>query len=979
MHFLKKLLFCFLLVQTGLATAQTGPPQLIVDPKGHAAMIKDVLFTPDGKTLISVSDDKTIRLWDTENGALRKTIRLSVGQGPMGKINAAALSPNGELLAVGGYFPSDEIRMVHLPTGQQIAAIKGHQNVITDLDFSGDGRLLVSASGDQTVKVWQVPSIVAGSFAQPPTVLGTLEGHTAPVYGVAISQNGRKVVSASFDGTLRLQYLDVNGLPQGTAKVMKRHQDRVYCVDISPDGQFIASGGMDGNIYLWDSDGNFYNIIKKLGQEIFTLSFSNDMNKLVAMTTFGTVYEVPFGLTLGKFYKHDNTVRASAFAPVRLRDGSEVIATAGGTNNEIFIWNAETGEVLQNMKGEGRPVWTVAFGKGNEIAFGQLAANEAGGEKKLQKVFSFDEMKLKLAPPSEQQFKGARHRYGGFQLRQRGDLTLQIGNKAQITNDATTGRTIRSYTFTADGEVIVGSAGSLRMYSFQGEFIREFVGHTGEVWDVAVSDDGRYLVSASQDQTIRLWDIATGQQMATLFVTVGNEWICWTPQGYYAASAGGEQYVGWHLDRGPEQTAEYFPAQNFREQFMRPEFVKLAVQLGNFEEAATAYLKATGQPISLSYQDPVADFTPPKVSWLIPSTLFAETTERTVRVRAKVTSETPITEVKLLVNGRPMGKERGFRVDNADTPTQKWVDFEVPLTDRETKIQVYAANEEANTTSEERIIRYKTITTAGGQAADEAEELSFDALDFLVKPNLYLLSIGVSDYENADYNLNYADDDAKAVVQMYGKRHEQVFERVYSKLLTDEKATRAQILDGFRWLEQNAGPQDVVVIFIASHGLNDQGDFYILPHDGSTKDLAATAISWEAFAQVLGSMSSKVLLFLDACHSGQMGENMADVNNTEALRLMSSDNKGVVIMSASTGDESSFEHPDWGHGAFTYALLEGIDRGYADLKPDRVIYLRELDFFVADKVFEMTNGRQNPTTQKPSTISTFPVASVGGM
>jgi uncharacterized caspase-like protein len=91
---------------------------------------------------------------------------------------------------------------------------------------------------------------------------------------------------------------------------------------------------------------------------------------------------------------------------------------------------------------------------------------------------------------------------------------------------------------------------------------------------------------------------------------------------------------------------------------------------------------------------------------------------------------------------------------------------------------------------------------------------------------------------------------------------------------------------------------------------------------------------------------------------------------------MSSEENGVVILAASTGGEVSLEHPDWGHGAFTKALLEGLEQGQADYSKDGMIHLRELDLYVAERVAALTDNKQHPTTQKPSTISRFPIARV---
>lgn len=171
--------------------------------------------------------------------------------------------------------------------------------------------------------------------------------------------------------------------------------------------------------------------------------------------------------------------------------------------------------------------------------------------------------------------------------------------------------------------------------------------------------------------------------------------------------------------------------------------------------------------------------------------------------------------------------------------------------------------------------------------------------------------------------------------------------------------------------------KDVAVIFLAAHGVNDnKGNFYVLPTDGNPDKLRVTSIDLGDFKKTLGDLPSRVLLFLDTCHSGQLGRNLytlRGVDNTEALRELASDEYGVMIMAASTGKESSQERAEWQHGAFTRALLNGLEIGMADRSGDGIVHMHELDDFVTEEVKKLTGGLQHPTTQKPSTISRFPI------
>ncbi|MEN7547877.1 caspase family protein [Rapidithrix thailandica] len=976
---MQKLLLILLPLLSFLSTQAQEQPVLVIDPQGHSARVRDVVFTADRKRLISVSEDKTLRIWNTSTGDLVATLRSSIGEGPIGKLNAAALSSDDRLLAIGGYSSNNEIRIIDLQTRKQVSALKGHQNVITDLAFSPNGQYLISGSGDKTAKIWPLANLSTNSS---PTAQLTLEGHSAAVYNLAVAPDGRQVATASLDGTIRLWQISADWGSARLTKVMDDHQDRVLSVAFSPDGKYIASGGYDGRIILWDAEGKLDLVIEDLHGQIYHVSFSPDSQKIVGITNRGQVglYELPLAFKTGEFTEHDNTVTAGAFAKQDKNDLRSVIATAGGEAYDIYVWNANTRQVITHMTGKGKSNWSVARGKGLQIAIGQT--NESAKENRkgpLEKTFDFATLTFHPEKPNSPEFTRVETNFQGKALKRKKDeaYVLQIGSTAQIQNNPDTDRILRCYTYTPKGQIVVGSGASLKLYDQAGQMIREYIGHADEVWAVSVSEDGKYLYSASGDQTVKVWNLQTAENLATLFIAADNEWVCWTPQGYYAASAGGEKYIGWQINKGLQQLAEFYPVNTFRKQFFHPELVKRTLQTGSFENAFAQYQPT--QPEQLVAEPEITNTLPPQIEWLFPTAIDNETSNKTIKIQARVTSDSKIKQVKLLVNGRTYSS-RGIKPSSKSTDHYRLLEYEVELVHRSNRLQVFAKNIHAATTSDERVVHYLPPATAKYTEVEEGEfpdELPFDVADFEVdyieKPNLYLLSIGVSQFKNSEYNLTYADADAKAVARMYQQQRGRLYNHIYTKELLNEQATQQNILKQFKWLEEQATPSDMVVIFIATHGINLEGEFFILPHDGESYDLKRSGVNWSHFAEVIGNLPSKVLLFVDACNSGQLGANVAKRDNTEALRTMASDEYGVVIMSASTGVESSFEHPDWGHGAFTLALLEGLEKGEADFKKDFIVYLRELDLFVADKVQELTQGKQHPTTQKPSTISQLPV------
>ena len=89
------------------------------------------------------------------------------------------------------------------------------------------------------------------------------------------------------------------------------------------------------------------------------------------------------------------------------------------------------------------------------------------------------------------------------------------------------------------------------------------------IWSVAASPDGRYFLSAADDQTVCVWSPEKQEPLVSLF-TAGQDWIAWTPKGIYAASPGGESLMGWHVNDGPDKMANYYRAAQFRTSLFRP-------------------------------------------------------------------------------------------------------------------------------------------------------------------------------------------------------------------------------------------------------------------------------------------------------------------------------------------------------------------------------------------------------------------------
>lgn len=948
----------FLLLSANIYAAE---PILVIDPHGHSSQISALFFSPDGQTLISTSWDKTIRLWDVETGELRKTLRHQIGAGHDGEIHAAALSPDGKILVVGGIDCLEDdagtpVYLFDLEHGEVVGVLRGHPDIIGALDFSHDGKWLASSSYTM-IMIWDMSQLTG----EPGLILES----ESEMIDLAFAPDAQRLVSSHVDGKLRLWKLPKN-MAQAEhqnitkpEKVMTKHAANASRVDYSPDGKYIVSGDFDGNVFLWTSKGKFQkqlDVVDTPGMVVFSPDSKQVLAGEGGKAILFSIPKAKKELTFEQHVKPAQRIAFSSMATAAAFYGSDLIATAGGNEYDIYIWNRRTGEVKTHIVGQGKRVEAVAFGADLRLAFGNTFDVQKR-EGLLERSFDFAQMQLSQKLPAEETFNRSQTEYQGHTLQYtRGKwYELQVTPDITIRNSPSDGW-VRAYTFTPDGSIVVGSSQTLKLHRPDGSVLREFVGHTGEIWAVSLSQDGRLLASASDDQTMKIWNIATGECLATLFIARDREWVCWTPKGYYAASAGGEKYIGWQINKGLGTAAEFYPVSVFRKQFYHPELVKQTLASGSFDKTFVA-LATTTQAIK---DAAVTQVLPPKVQWIFPETSPLDTSNALFRIQVEIASETPITLVKVLVNGRAQAVARGLSVYTQQREARYHaIDQDITLTPGQNVLTIFAANENAGAASEERIVLYR----AAGQ----------DKL----KPSLYLISIGISEYLLKNLELTYADDDARAISRMFQGQMGKLYNIVQIKELYDREATQKNILQAIAWVNQYATPNDVVIIFVAAHGINDQGRYYLLPADGLVEDLARTAVSWPDFANILGNLPARVLLFLDTCHSGQIGLDVSaqtiQRDNTEAIRELASDDYGVVILAASTGREFSLENPEWEHGAFTKAVLEALEQGKADYSNDGLVHLRELDLYVAERVEALTNGEQHPTTQKPSTISRFPI------
>jgi hypothetical protein len=467
------------------------------------------------------------------------------------------------------------------------------------------------------------------------------------------------------------------------------------------------------------------------------------------------------------------------------------------------------------------------------------------------------------------------------------------------------------------------------------------------------------------------------ENIAALRLADDREWAYWSPRGYYAASANGDGMFGWLVNRGLERLPRFHAARHFRRTLERPDVMSRLLAAGSLAGALRQRPGDDGDdPETSARVLPRLLAAVPEVRILSPEAFAsADGASLVVRATVEIPPGAELADVRAYASGvvaRGAGRlvaERREEDDGPATRTYEW-DLELP-SEEEHLIQVFAATGAGPTDVEE--------TTIGrGEAAPRRRA-----------PRLHLFAAGVDRYLHAERfaddglsNLRYATADATAVRDSLAARATPFQGLSTQEVLRDDEVTRPAWRERLAALVEriaaDVSPDDLVVIFLAGHGMNDPSmrrGYAFLCHDAALEERAggmvpeaSGTIGWEDL-RPLAALPCRKLALIDTCHAGALAPARRGATSRDLQENM------ILVLSASADDESSQESDAWGHGAFTKVLLEALE-GAADVRGadggggDGTVSLDELVAHVLAGVPALTaDGRaaQHPTVS-PDTL-----------
>lgn len=982
------------------AWQEAPKPILALDSGGHTATVTRVEFTPDERHLITTSFDKTLRIWDFAPNAAapypgpgksisrvvrppqRETLlNVKFNDG----IGSLSIAKDGKRLAIARtrHGARREIDLISYPELRLEGTLQSDFGNIVDIAISPNGKWLAAAGASSTAQKENNLAIWDLSFKQP---FKAIRDDHGSVFAIAWHPDAPLLAAACGDGTVRIWDVTVGKVKQnlppasgagenfhwtslswsqsGKQLAMLGEGKQIVVAVVDPfTGRSIAATDIAGM-----PSGSSIHFAPNSAQLLLR---SSRGAKLVEASTL-KLPDAALGILNERFaYEH------AAFSP-----SGRYIALAGGDLNQVLVYEFASGKLVQSMTGTGVAMNRVGWSSdGTQLAFNshvdpkadisllELTEESAKALGPVRYDWGFDLANLEFSDVKElAQQKVNRSIFLQPQGKPRSSIfSHELGNLAAVNFGNA------FFVLTRDREAEENYKKLPPEIEAQWRVV-QFPHEGSSIIDITASHNGAYLATTGADQTIRIYKTGARDRLLSLFFAVDregggkNEWIAWSDAGYYACSPGGERLMGWHVQRSPNELAEFLPALRFRKSLYRPDILKLLLQTGSIEKAVAAAAAASGKkatPIKVEeVLPPLAKILSPMVGQAIPA-------DKPFKVRAVAQSagNRPVTAMRLLVDGRPLGEVVRVAPVNAMNPGDFQQEWEIQLPPGRHQIAVQAESAVSKGVSPPI-----EINAAAERSLVPMMEPSVEASVDL--PSLYVLAIGISDYEG-DLKLNYAARDAEVLAKTLQTSSKPIFRKVEVKLLTNKQATRKEILQGMTWLRKQMTQRDVAILMFAGHGSKDSdGNFYLIPADFDSEDLFASAVSGDQVKSSIASLPGRVLVLLDACHAGTVGGDKRRAGGSLAddlVRDLVTDDYGVVVMCSAMGREFAHESDSVEHGYFTLALIEGLS-GKGDYNKDGVVHLNELDLYASDRVKALAQGKQHPVTTKPTSIRSFPLS-----
>jgi WD40 repeat protein len=529
-------------------------PVLIVEPEMHTALSRTAAADAAGRFLVTGSEDKTVRIWSASDGTLLRTIRMPAGPGHIGAVYAVAMSPDGSIVAAGGWMEDSGFETIYLfdrVTGKMTRRIDGLPNVVQALAFSADGRYLAAACYSGGLRVFDRDKNWAEAFRD--------EAYAGESYGAAFAGDGQ-LATSSFDGKVRL-YDSGFKLIAAQETLSGRHPFRLA---FRPDGKVLAAGYEDQpSADLLDGQ----SLTRLPGPNaegldngnLPTVAWSADGQTLFAS---GEYMDPAGNRPVLAWDQAGRGTRRAITAKCAERD-DDAAALVSLPASQLLV--AKGNPCFTMLKADGTVLWVHRPPGGDFRDQAKTFSVSADGtiidfgfEQFGNSPLRFDLRALRLSNQWPKDGRTRPPRQAGLRIEHWINSDHPELDGKPIELDALEGS--QSLAIHPDSHrFVLGADWSLYAFDAEGkELWRRAAPDTA--WAVNITGDGRIVVAAYGDGTIRWHRMDDGRELLALQVLSDKRnWVAWTPEGFYDATPGAFGVLKWHVNRGNDAAADAVP------------------------------------------------------------------------------------------------------------------------------------------------------------------------------------------------------------------------------------------------------------------------------------------------------------------------------------------------------------------------------------------------------------------------------------
>ena len=939
-----------------IAQQAQAMPTLRLDTGTHLAPIRAAGMDQSGRYVVTASEDKTARVWDAASGALLSVFRPPSRPGNDGKLYAVAMAADAASFAAAGWSENNDLYLVWRHDGQIIGRIAGLPDAVTHLAYSRDGKMLAAGlAGAHGIRIFVA--------TRPWTELRGDADYAAAVHASAWAPDGKTLIVSSADGILRGYQATDAGL---TLLWRTPLANIPFGLAFSPDGRTVAVGSSDqDSIHLLDAaSGKVKQVLTPArtspGRSLGVVAWAGDGRRIFAAGSWSTAqgqFSIAAWSEAGRPLPMLETAARNTITALHAGvDGRLLYASADpawGMLDASGRSLLKVGNQLQDFR-HLRSRFRLAPDAG-AVAFRPADASEGD---------AFDIGQLGWIRSSKK-WQGARTMAAATVVDNWFERQHPSINGKELTLDVNEWSLAASVA--RDGaRVALATNFKLRLYGRDGgELWQRPVPATP--WQILCSDDGRWIVAAFSDGTLRWYRQQDGSEQLAFFAHGdGRRWVMWTPSGMFAASPGGENLAGWQVERGTDQAADFYPMSRFRLDFYRPELVSALIKQGGARPAA-----ATPPAVGAIRQR-----LPPtlRIAWPEARSVVGGA-EIKLQLAIRAPPDAPATQLRVRIDGQlqtlALGTLKHWRSedkDNAGNDTNEIYELPLTLPAQPAQVLLFADNRYGASPAAPEA----TLTVRSAPAKEMMPKI--EGVD--LRPVLYVLAIGISRYQDPSIGLQFPAKDANDLADLLQAQQGGLYRKVAVRRLADADAKRDNVLDGLEWIRRELTARDVAMVFLAGHGVNDaDGSYYFLPQDVDVHALKRSAVLFTEIRNTLVSLPGKAMFFIDTCHAGNvLGTALRALpqDTTAVINELSRADNGVIVFAAATGRQKAQESPAWSNGAFTKALLEGL-RGQADFNKSGRVTHKMLDLYVSERVKFLTKGTQSPVTIVPDGVPDFPL------